>query len=57
MNEEYDWQDVMIESFGSEWLKDSYDLGEIGTLAEIIAKLRNDKTVDNIEEKHGKEIR
>ena len=36
------WQDVMIEHFGINWLKDSYSVSEIEKLAEKICKSNQD---------------
>lgn len=34
------WQDVMIEKWGPKWLKESYNIKEIGDLAEKIVSLQ-----------------
>lgn len=35
-----DWQDVMIENFGTSWCKSGYTVSEVGKLAEQIVGLK-----------------
>jgi len=47
---EYTWQDVMINCFGSNWVKDNYTVIDIGEVAAYAANLRHEKYKFEIQE-------